>query len=142
MTGGPSWEIIVVDNASSDTTGDFLAQLSGVVQIIRNPRNLGFAPACNQGARAARGRHLLFLNNDTIPQAGWLEPLLEELDTRPEVAIVGSKLLYEDGTVQHAGVAFSRVFFGPYHIYRGAPADASVVNRRTNPISALFTSVV
>ena len=130
VTRGYSFELIVVDNASSDGTGDFLAQLNGDVQVIRNRDNLGFAKACNQGARAARGRHLLFLNNDTVPLAGWLEPMVEELDGHPEVEIVGSKLLYEDGSVQHAGVAFSRVGFGPYHIYRGSPGDSWVVNQR------------
>ncbi len=129
-THGHSFELIVVDNASSDGTADFLTQLNGDVQVIRNRENLGFAKACNQGARAARGRHLLFLNNDTVPLAGWLEPLVEELDTHPDVHVVGAKLLYEDGSIQHAGVAFSRIAFGPYHIYRGAPGDSWVVNQR------------
>jgi GT2 family glycosyltransferase len=130
VTRGHSFEVIVVDNASIDGTADFLAQLNGDVQIIRNDENLGFAKACNQGARAARGRYLLFLNNDTVPLAGWLEPLVAELEMHPDVAVVGSKLLYEDGTVQHAGVAFSRAHFGPYHIYRGVPGDVPFVNER------------
>jgi tetratricopeptide (TPR) repeat protein len=55
---------------------------------------------------------------------------MDELDRHPEVAVVGSKLLYEDGTVQHAGVAFSRMGCLPYHIYRQVPADSPMVNRR------------
>ena len=126
----PEYEVIVVDNASTDGTAEFLAALGGDVQVIRNQENYGFAIACNQGAKAARGEYLLFLNNDTIPTEGWLNALVDEVERHPDVAVVGSKLLYEDGTIQHAGVAFSRIWFSPYHIYRGFPADAPVVNRR------------
>ena len=100
------------------------------MQVIRNQDNLGFAKACNQGARAARGEYLVFLNNDTIPLNGWLTALIEEVRTHSDVAVVGSKLLYEDGTIQHAGVAFSREWFLPYHIYRGFDAHAASVSRR------------
>jgi cellulose synthase/poly-beta-1,6-N-acetylglucosamine synthase-like glycosyltransferase len=130
LTTMPEYEVIVVDNASSDVTVEFLAELGGDVQVIRNPENYGFAVACNQGAKAARGEFLLFLNNDTIPTEGWLNALVDEIECHPDVAVVGSKLLYEDGTIQHAGVAFSRIVFTPYHIYRKFPADSPMVNRR------------
>lgn len=130
VTQGVDYEVIVVDNHSTDGTVDFLTTLGGDVQVISNPDNLGFAKACNQGARAARGRHLLFLNNDTIPLPGWLPAMLQEFEASSDVAVVGSKLLYEDGTVQHAGVAFSRIWFTPYHIYGGMPADSACVNHR------------
>ncbi len=130
VTAGVEFEVIVVDNASTDETAAFLGQLAGDVRIIRNTANLGFAAACNQGARAARGRCLVFLNNDTIPQRGWLAAMADEVRTHPEVAIVGSKLLYPDGRIQHAGVAFSRSMFAPYHIYRQFPGDAPAVSYR------------
>jgi len=114
-TGGIEYEVIIVDNGSTDETPALLASLGGDVQIIRNDENLGFAKACNQGARAARGRYLVFLNNDTIPQEGWLQALVKEAQAYPNVAVVGSKLLYPDGTVQHAGVAFARANSLPYH---------------------------
>ena len=129
-TKGAEYEVIVVDNHSTDETSAFLAGLGGDVQVIRNDENLGFAKACNQGARAARGKYLLFLNNDTIPLDNWLAPLMEELEHNNRAAVVGSKLLYENGTIQHAGVAFSRVWFTPYHVYSGFPADAPCVNSR------------
>jgi GT2 family glycosyltransferase/glycosyltransferase involved in cell wall biosynthesis/thioredoxin-like negative regulator of GroEL/2-polyprenyl-3-methyl-5-hydroxy-6-metoxy-1,4-benzoquinol methylase len=124
------YEVIVVDNASTDETPAFLAMLSGDVRVITNGENLGFAKACNQGAQAAKGRYLVFLNNDTIPLEGWLEAMVEEVKAHPDVAVVGSKLLYPDGTIQHAGVAFTRANSLPYHVYRGLAADVSVVNRR------------
>ena len=130
LTAMPEYEVIVVDNASTDGTAEFLASLGGDVQVIHNPENHGFAVACNQGAKAASGESLLFLNNDTIPTEGWLNALVDEVERHPDVAVVGSKLLYEDGTIQHAGVAFSRTMFGPYHIYQKLPADAPMVNRR------------
>lgn len=95
-------EIVLVDNASTDETPQLLAGLAGDVTVIRNEENLGFATACNQGARAASSDRLVFLNNDTEPWAGWLPPLLHSLSD--EVVAVGSLLLFPDGTVQHAGV--------------------------------------
>ncbi len=98
-----------MDNHSTDGTPAFLAELGGDVKVITNDENLGFAKACNQGARAARGEFLVFLNNDTIPLKGWLSaPSWTRFKTHPDVAVVGSKLLFEDRSVQHAGVAFSR----------------------------------
>lgn len=130
VTHGVEYEVIIVDNASSDGTAEFLSELGGDVQIIRNSENLGFAKGCNQGARAAKGRYLVFLNNDTLPLEGWLQAMVEEVEHHPEVAVVGSKLLFEDGSIQHAGVAFSRIFFTPYHLYRKAHADLPAVNYR------------
>jgi len=98
------YEVVLVDNGSTDATGALLDSLDGDVTIIRNPVNLGFAKACNQGAAAAQGEYLVFLNNDTEPQPGWLEPLVGTADAHPRVGAVGSKLLYPDGRLQHAGV--------------------------------------
>ena len=126
----PEYELIIVDNGSTDGTTDFLRQLSGDVRIIVNEKNLGFAKACNQGAAAARGKYLVFLNNDTIPQSGWLAALVAEVDNHAEVGIVGSKLLYPDGTVQHAGVVRDCARRLPYHIYKNFAASHPAVNQR------------
>lgn len=129
-TEGVSWELIVVDNNSTDGTQSFLSSLAGDVRIIRNQENLGFAKACNQGAQAARGKYLVFLNNDTVPLDGWLRALVSEVEGHSEVGVVGSKLLYGDGTIQHAGVVFLRAQLSPYHIYRQASAELPAVNIR------------
>jgi GT2 family glycosyltransferase len=130
MTRGVRHEVIVVNNGSRDGTDEFLASLGGSVRVIRNQENEGFAKACNQGARAATGRYLVFLNNDTIPLAGWLEAMVDEVRTHPRVGVVGCKLLYPNDTIQHAGVVFGRAREKPYHLYRGLPGSAPVVNRR------------
>ncbi|MCC6764889.1 MAG: glycosyltransferase [Deltaproteobacteria bacterium] len=130
VTNGVTFEVIIVDNASSDRTPELCAALGGDVQIIRNAENLGFAAACNQGAGAARGRYVVFLNNDTIPLDGWLPALVRELDADPAVQVVGSKLLFADGTVQHAGVVFGRELPLPYHAFYHAPGTLPAVNKR------------
>lgn len=107
------YEVVVVDNGSTDWTGELLSELSGNVTVIRNPKNRGFAAACNQGARAAQGRHLLFLNNDTEALPNWFDPLVSALDEDETVAVVGARLLYPNGTIQHAGVMLlSQVMHG------------------------------
>ncbi len=130
VTHGCSYEVIVVDNASIDGTGKFLASLEGDIQVITNDSNRGFAKACNQGATKARGKHLVFLNNDTIPKVGWLSALVNEVEQHADVAIVGSKLLYPNETIQHAGVVFSKKCLTPYHIFNSVPSDFIAANIR------------
>ncbi len=103
-----NFEIIIVDNASIDGTAEYLFQHQqsfANLYVIRNPLNKGFAKACNMGAGMAAGEYLLFLNNDTEPQPGWLEALAQVLDEDKKIGAVGAKLLFPDGTIQHAGVA-------------------------------------
>lgn len=121
-------EVIVVDNASSDGMAAMLAAHPLSPRTIRNEENFGFARACNQGADAARGEFVLFLNNDTVPQPDWLEPLIEIVRREPAVAAVGSRLLYPDSNlIQHAGAAFDP---DPYHLWRGFPADWPEANQQ------------
>jgi GT2 family glycosyltransferase len=95
-------ELIVVDNASSDETAEGL-RAHPRARVLRNEVNTGFVGACNRGAAAARGRWILFLNNDTEPCPNWLEALLAVGDANPEIGAVGSRLLFADGTLQEAG---------------------------------------
>jgi len=98
------FEIIIIDNASTDETSIFLSNLRERIKFITNNQNMGFAKACNQGVNKASGKYLLFLNNDTEVQPEWLNSLVEVLDKDKSVAAVGSKLLFPDKTIQHAGV--------------------------------------
>ena len=97
------FEIIIVDDCSEDETILSALIFSGAVRILRNTRNLGFVRTCNAGAAAAKGKYLFFLNNDTIVKKGWLDELVETFEQVPNVGIAGSKLLFEDGTLQEAG---------------------------------------
>jgi O-antigen biosynthesis protein len=100
-------EIIVVDDGSSDQTQAALAQVGGA-RYHRRRENGGFIAACNDGASLARGEFLVFLNNDTVPQPGWLDALLRTFDVQPDVGLAGAQLLYPDGRLQEAGgVVFS-----------------------------------
>ena len=132
VTGG-SYEMIVVDNASTDGTGEFLVAIEGIT-VVTNSENLGFAKACNIGARRARGEFLLFLNNDTEPAPGWLERMLETAERRERVGAVGSRLLFPSAlTVQHAGVLFNEERL-PYHIFRHHDGNsAEVLGEREVP---------
>jgi O-antigen biosynthesis protein len=98
-----SYEIIVVDDLSSDET--LLASLVfvGGARTIRAPRNEGFVGSCNLGAALARGQYILFLNNDTLVEDGWLDALSDTLKLDPGIGIVGSRLLFADGVLQEAG---------------------------------------
>ena len=96
-------EPIVVDNASTDGSADFVASHYPGVRLLRNERNLGFAAGNNRGLRVATGDVLLLLNQDTVVQRGWLKALAEALMRNPRWGIVGGKALYPDGRIQHAG---------------------------------------
>lgn len=96
------FEVIVVDDGSSDRTAQEVPRIAGV-RFHKNPQNLGFIGACNAGAAQARGRYLFFLNNDTAVQPNWLEPLLSTYSEFDQVGLVGSKLIYPDGRLQEAG---------------------------------------
>ncbi|WP_160120568.1 glycosyltransferase [Rhodovarius lipocyclicus] len=96
-----AFEVILVDDASTDGTAQ--ARLSGNIRPLRQERNLGFIGACNAGAAAARGRTLLFLNNDTLATPGWLDEMLATFALDPAIGVVGAALLNEDGTLQESG---------------------------------------
>jgi GT2 family glycosyltransferase/glycosyltransferase involved in cell wall biosynthesis len=98
-----SIEVIVVDDCSPDETIFTASVVGGGIRYLRAPRNGGFIASCNLGAAAARGAQLLFLNNDTEVQEGWVDALLDTFREMPEAGLVGSKLLFPDGRVQEAG---------------------------------------
>ena len=96
-----SYEIIVVDNNSTDVTPQLLSDTQGI-QVITNTSNEVFVNACNQAARQAKGDYLLLLNNDTEVTPDWLDAMLAPFSDA-DTGIVGAKLLYPDGSLQEAG---------------------------------------
>lgn len=138
-TKGKSIEVIVIDNASADVTAEacpFLGKrlFGEAFRYVRCTSNINFGPASNKGATIAAGEFLVFLNNDTVPQPGWYEPLIEDFSTYPDIAATGPLLLYpEKGflghTVQHLGVSVSP-FSQVGHLYEGIPADSPLAHKR------------
>lgn len=131
LEGAGDGEVIVIDNASQDETSEMLREFPWA-RVVRNDRNVGFARANNQGARLANGRYLVLMNNDMEAHPGWLAAMLEAAE-RESVGIVGAKLLFPDGTLQHAGVGFAALRFGsaPFfamHEHYRAPADTPHAN--------------
>lgn len=97
---GVTFEIIVADNGSTDGAADLVADRFPSVRLIRNPVNLGFSHANNQAARAARGEHLFFLNNDTLIPPGTLAELLDTQQNHPDAWLIGPRLRGMDGAIQ------------------------------------------
>ncbi|QSR84392.1 glycosyltransferase [Methylacidimicrobium sp. B4] len=95
-------EVILVDNASTDRTGELLQRVKGV-RLLRNGENLHFLRAANQGAAAARGRLLLFLNNDAQILPETVEAAREALESDPAVGAVGGRIVNLEGRLQEAG---------------------------------------
>ncbi|NLL84718.1 MAG: glycosyltransferase family 2 protein [Lentisphaerae bacterium] len=112
------WELIVVDNGSTDNSADWIEQhlipygaaRNVTVRLLRNSENIGCSKARNQGIAAAIGEYLLFLDNDVTPRTrNWLQILLQEHLSDPTIAMVGPKMVYPlpNAPIQCAGVAIS-----------------------------------
>jgi GT2 family glycosyltransferase len=126
----PDTEVIVVDNASSDGTAEFVSTNYPQVLVIRNRGNLGFAGGCNVGLRAAHGDTLALLNQDTAVSSGWLQAMDAALQN-PKVGIVGSRIYYPDGqTLQHAGGWISWPLGEAHHYCQREQATAEVSTSR------------
>lgn len=96
------YEIIVVNDASSDWTASALSNIRGI-RVISVEDNLGYLRATNLGISATRGKYVALLNNDTIPISGWLDRLVNELESNSKIGIAGAKLLYPNMQVQELG---------------------------------------
>jgi len=97
-----AFEVIVVDDCSTDETTALVQRMEGVI-YLRNETNSGFIASCNRGANKARGKYLFFLNNDTLVKEGWLTTLVDTFAEEPGAGIIGSKLVFPDGRLQEAG---------------------------------------
>lgn len=90
-------EVIIVDNGSRDGSVEFINSNYPETRVIQNNKNMGFAFANNQAARAAKGEYVAFLNNDTRVDKDWLFELLRPIYRDKEVVASGSKVLSIDG---------------------------------------------
>lgn len=101
-SGDVTYEILIANDCSTDLTTEIDKILPGV-RCITNEQNLRFLRNCNRAAGFAKGKYILFLNNDTQVQPDWLRPLVTLIESAPDVGLVGSKLIYPDGKLQEAG---------------------------------------
>jgi len=100
LASEPDASVVVVDNASSDGSAAAVRERFPGVTLVANPTNVGFARACNQGARATRAPLLLFLNPDATLAPGSLRALSAILESRPRVGIVGPRTRSANGDIQ------------------------------------------
>lgn len=104
--GGISYEILIVDNASTDDSINFIENNFPNVKLIKNYANTGFAAACNQGAGSAMGRYLFFLNPDTVLEKDSIKKMIDFAEKEGWVGAVGPQLIGRDGGVQNSVRAF------------------------------------
>ena len=97
-----SYEVIIADDNSTDETVNIKKYVKNI-KVVRNKTNLRFLKNCNNAAKEAEGEFICFLNNDTQVQKGWLKYLVDTIRKDPTIGLVGSKLIYPDGTLQEAG---------------------------------------
>lgn len=97
-----AYEIIIGDDKSDDETVN-IHQYAKNITVVRHNQNLRFLLNCNTAAKKAKGKYVLFLNNDTKVHPDWLKHLLETFENHPQTGCVGAKLIYSDGRMQEAG---------------------------------------
>lgn len=118
---GFEFEVLVVDNASQDNSVAMLRQKFPQVRVLKNTLNVGFARANNQAIPRTRGKYILFLNPDAIPEPGALEQIVKFLEANPYAGCVGGRLLNPDGSLQLSCRSFPTyisVFFGRRSLFR------------------------
>ena len=104
-TDYPNLQIIVVDNASSDNSVQYIKTNYPGIILIENDKNYGYAGGCNIGAEKASGDYLIFLNNDTVQDEGWVSALVNTIDSNIDIAAVQPKILnyYDRSRFDYAG---------------------------------------
>jgi GT2 family glycosyltransferase len=124
QAGAPPFEVVLVDNASTDGSPALVADRYPRVRLVECERNLGFAAGNNTGARVASGSLLVFLNNDTIVSRDWLSSLYRASVSRPDVGLFTSRLVFLDrpDIVDSAGDGYLRAG-GAYKHGHGLPAE-------------------
>jgi GT2 family glycosyltransferase len=136
----PPFEIVFVDNASTDGSAAFVRESYPAVRVVENESNLGFAAGNNAGARVSAGRYLVFLNNDTVPAADWLSRLCAPLDEQPALGMATSRvvLLDDPSRIDSAGDGYLRAG-GAYKRGHGRPsADYAVSQEVFGACGAAF----
>lgn len=122
----PPAEIVVVDNGSEDGTAELLCSAYPEVRVVSFPRNRGFASAANAGIRASRTPFVALLNNDAVPEPGWIAALLDATDRHPRGAAFCSLVLTPAGRVESTGLVYTRYGWAVQRDHLGDARDAGV----------------
>lgn len=112
------YEVIVVDNASGDGTGEMLAAKFPQVRFIASPTNVGFAAGNNHGIRAARGRYVMLMNPDITVRPGAIDAMLARMEADPTIGVLGPKLVKPDGALDPSCYRFPSIAIP---VYRRTP---------------------
>jgi len=126
---GFRYEVIVVENGSAHGKHELPPEIAMRVHVIALADRTYLGEAYNIGARQAKGRYLVLLNNDLVVRPGWLSALIGELEREPETGAAGPKLLFPSGELQEAGAFIDRDGY-PIRRGRGKHADTPEFNRR------------
>ncbi len=140
------YEIIVVDNASHDGSVDYINQNYPNVRVVASLVNTGFTGGNNLAAKEAKGRYLLLLNNDTIIRSS-IDPLIELMDGKAEIGVLGCRLFYGDGRQQESvgyipsvlslvlsWTPLARLFSRSANFRRSVPADSTLYSQTYNEV--------
>jgi len=128
LTSYPYFEVVIVENGSTEegieAYYESLTNLNENVKVVRWKKPFNYSAVCNFGAEKAKGEYLLFLNNDTeVVTSEWIQSMLEHAQ-RPEVGMVGCKLVFPSRHIQHAGVVLSEK--GPFHAFYGQNPNTDI----------------
>ena len=131
--------VILVNDNSAPLVSKRLREVEGAL-LIENTQTLGFSQSCNLGAKFVTTEHIVFLDSDTIPNAGWIEALLRNLESDDHIGVAGCQLISPfSKTIQHAGVAFDEVGM-PYRLGFGSHSDDSY-HTKTRKVGCRDTSM-
>ena len=140
----PKVEIIVVDNNSTDKSVSHIKQDFPTVILLENKYNEGYAGGCNRGAEIAKGKYLIFLNNDTIQDKKWIEPLVDRLENDNVIAAVQPKILnyFQRNLFDYAGGCGGMMDFLVFPFARGRIFNEQEIdtNQYDEPMSIFWSS--
>lgn len=128
QTSYPYFEVIIVENGSTEKGIEEyykkVTEVNSRVKVVRWNKPFNYSSVCNFGAKQSKGEYLLFLNNDTeVVTPDWMQALLEHAQ-RPDVGMVGCKLVFPSRHIQHAGVVLSEK--GPFHAFYGQNPNTDI----------------